>query len=227
MNIGSIGGAVTQALREATASNAASSAAGQTSGAASSKDSSAISTPAQLMSKLADLQKSDPAKFKEVMNSAAAKLGAAAESATSPDEKKALKAIAGQFTAAASTGQLSALRPGGKAPGGKGPPHGGPPPGGGGGGAKPAATSSSSSTSSTKTYDPADTNKDGTVSPAEQVAYATKQAAAKAAAAKEAAAKEAAARYAANAGSDDAKTVDTVTSSVESALAQAGDKTAA
>jgi hypothetical protein len=56
------------------------------------------------------------------------------------------------------------------------PKAGGTPPAGGGGGAKKAAssdsTSSSSSTSSsTKTYDPADTNQDGTVSYEEAVRY--------------------------------------------------------
>jgi len=64
--------------------------------------------------------------------------------------------------------------PNGGPPGGRpsGPPP-GPPPGGGPGG--PAGARGATASSSKQNYDPADTNKDGTVSEVERVAYASKQ----------------------------------------------------
>jgi hypothetical protein len=78
------------------------------------------------------------------------------------------KVTSSEFTAAAPKDS-----PNGGAPGGRpsGPPP-GPPPGGGAGsqgGAKGASGSNSS-----QSYDPADTNKDGTVSELERLAYASK-----------------------------------------------------
>ena len=67
--------------------------------------------------------------------------------------------------------------PQGGAPGGRpsGPPP-GPPPGGGPGG--PAGAKGSADASTSKSYDAADTNKDGTVSELERLAYASKSQAA-------------------------------------------------
>jgi hypothetical protein len=234
-SLGTIGTTVTQALKEATAA-AASSAGGtgeasRSAGAsgARAKDTWSISTPAQLISKLQDLQKSEPSAFKDVMRSASDKVGVAAEAASDPQVKSGLLEISAQLKAASSTGDLSALRappgaagpqgarPAGGGHGGGAPPAGGPPPGGappGGGGATGGGGGSgaSGSASASKTYEPADTNQDGKVSLQEQVVYAAKQAAEK----------EAAEKYAARAqtGKEDAPIGASVTSSVASALSE-------
>ncbi len=77
----------------------------------------------QFMSKLSDLEKTDPTKAKQVLSSIADKLNTAASSATG-DEATHLKDLAAKFTKAADTGDLSGIQPPKGGPGG----HHGPPP---------------------------------------------------------------------------------------------------
>ena len=77
---------------------------------------------AEMMTKLKDLEKTDPAKAKQVLTSIAAKLDKAATSATG-DEAAHIKELAGKFSKAAESGDVSGLEPP------KGGMH-GPPPGG-------------------------------------------------------------------------------------------------
>jgi len=135
----------------------------------STDDTTSLSGPAALSKKLEALSKSDPAKFKEAVNTIAKKLNEAADAATNPHEKEMLTDMASKFTKAGETGDASDLKPSGRPPAG-GPPPGGAPPGG--------APSSGGSGASSKSqyYDPADTNQDGKVSLQEQAAYDAKQA---------------------------------------------------
>jgi hypothetical protein len=175
MNIGGIGTSVTQALAQVTAVSSQESGAAQSvNGAANGADESKMSGPGQIMAKLKDLQQSDPAKFKQVMQAVSESLKEQAQSASDPQEQKALTQVAGQFAQAAQSGDLSALRPQGGQDAHGAPPAGGPPPATGGG---KAASSSASTSSASETYEPADTNQDGTVSLQEREAYAAKQAA--------------------------------------------------
>jgi hypothetical protein len=177
MSIGSIGSTITEALQQATATSSTSSASGAKKTTSSeATDSAAVSGPAQMLAKLSELQKSDPAKLKEVATSVASALTTAAGAASDPQESKMLKEIASRFQSVASTGDLSALQPPKGGPGGR-PPAGGRPPGGPPPGA--AAGAKKSSASSAKATDPADTNQDGKVSNEEQRAYDEKVAAAK------------------------------------------------
>lgn len=123
-----------------------------------------ISKEGDLLSHLSDLQKSDPEQFQGTMEDMADRLRAESM-AKGGEEGERLAAAADKIDEAAKTGDLSKLKP---PPARRGGPHpgGGGPPGGGGAG----AVSSSSSSSSTSA-EPADTNGDGTVSPAEQLAY--------------------------------------------------------
>jgi hypothetical protein len=128
-----------------------------------------ISDAASMLSKLKDLQSSDPAKFQSTMKDMADHLRAAAKE-QGGKAGEFLNGMADKVTEAAKTGDLSALKP---PPGGAGPMggmhgHGGPPPGGGGGGG-PSGGASEKSTSLSK--DPADANGDGTVSALEKLAY--------------------------------------------------------
>ncbi len=123
-------------------------------------DDSSLSEPASLFKKLEALAKSDPAKFKEAATEISAKLKEAADAANDPREKAMLTSISDKFSSAAESGDVSGLKPPqGPPPGGGRPP---PPPGGGGGGG------------GSKTTEPADTNKDGTVTLLEQAAYDAK-----------------------------------------------------
>jgi len=123
-------------------------------------DSTALSGLADLFSKLEALQQSDPSKLKEALAAIAKKLSEAAKSAATPEEKKALIDLADKFGQAAKTGDLASVE---KAISGG--PSGPGDVGGSGGGAA-------------QTYDPADTNQDGTVSLQERLAYEAKAAAA-------------------------------------------------
>lgn len=159
----------------------------------SSNDSAAISGPAQLLSKLSELQRSDPTKLEQVLGQISEALSDEASTASDAQSKQMLSGLASQFASAAKTGDLSSLAPaksgpaGGGGPGGAGgPPPGGRPPGGappGGGAARGGSSSkassessSSDSTSSSEELDPADTNKDGSVSASEKLAYLASQA---------------------------------------------------
>jgi hypothetical protein len=75
-----------------------------------------LSRLGEMMSKLQDLERTDPAKAKQVLTSIAATLHAKASSASDPR----LQALADKFTEAANTGDLSGLQP----PGGGAHPHG-------------------------------------------------------------------------------------------------------
>ena len=70
----------------------------------------------EMMSKLADLEKTDPAKAKQVLQQIATKLNDAAGSA-SGDDASHLKDLAAKFSQAASSGDLSGLQPKGRPPG--------------------------------------------------------------------------------------------------------------
>lgn len=69
-----------------------------------------ISKPAQEMKKLAALQQSDPAKFKEVVSQIADQLSQAASSQTGAAADK-LNEMADKFEKAADSGDLSSLQP--------------------------------------------------------------------------------------------------------------------
>ena len=133
----------------------------------SPEESSSLSGPAELFKKLEALSKSDPAKFKQATQEISEKLTEEAGSATDPGAKKMLTSLAAKFTEASQTGDASVLKP----PQGP-PPAGGPSKSGGSSG-----KASDGSSGDTKTYDPADTNEDGTVSLQEQMNYDAKQAA--------------------------------------------------
>ncbi len=100
--------------------------------------SASISKPGELLSKLQQLQQSDPAKFKEVTAELSKQLKDAAGSATGP-AAAALNKLADGLAQASSTGSLDALTPKGGAKGHHSHHHHG---GGGGGGAVGAALSS-------------------------------------------------------------------------------------
>lgn len=161
----------TSYVRAATATKAAAAVASVTE---ADQDSSKVSGPAAMMNKLKALQKSDPAKFKEAVNAVSRKLSEEAESASDEKQKSMLTDMAKKFESAGETGDLPALQPAQGAAGAKGgdggrpPGGGGAPPPGGGGGVKGASSSSSNT-------EPADANKDGTVTQAEQLAYDRKQ----------------------------------------------------
>jgi hypothetical protein len=74
------------------------------------RDSAAISGPGKLLSRLQQLQAQDPAKFKQVMTDISGKLQTAAGQATG-GQGQFLSGLASQFQAAASSGDLSGLRP--------------------------------------------------------------------------------------------------------------------
>jgi hypothetical protein len=96
-------------------------------------DQTSMSKIGQVMAKLSDLEKTDPAKAKQVLQTIASKLTDAANSATG-DEADHLKDLAAKFTKAADTGDLSGIQP----PKGG---HHGPPP------AKPASSDASADAS--------------------------------------------------------------------------------
>jgi hypothetical protein len=97
-----------------------------------------LSKLGELMSKLQDLESSDPAKAKQVLTQIASSLTDKANSSSDPR----LKELADKFTEAASTGDLSGLEPSGPPPGG-GTHRGGHPPG------PPPSDDSTTSTSET------------------------------------------------------------------------------
>ena len=74
-------------------------------------DSSRVSGPAKLLSKLKELQKSDPAKFKEVMTKISDTLKEQAEKTDDAGEKKTLTDMAAKLESAGKTGDLSSLAP--------------------------------------------------------------------------------------------------------------------
>jgi hypothetical protein len=76
----------------------------------SATDKTSMSKMAEMMSKLKDLEKTDPAKAKQVLTSIASKLNKAAESATG-DDATHIKELAGKFSKAAESGDMSALEP--------------------------------------------------------------------------------------------------------------------
>ncbi|MFA6449750.1 MAG: zinc ribbon domain-containing protein [bacterium] len=93
-----------------------------------------LSNPAQLLSKLAQLQSADPEKFKSLMSDISASLTKAAEEVgTDTAEGKMLSGFAAKFKSAGETGDLSQLQPPQKPAGSGGP--GGPGKAGGAGGA--------------------------------------------------------------------------------------------
>ena len=139
--------------------------------APASADAASPTRPAELFRKLESLSKSDPAKFKDVAAAIATKLGDAADVATDPNQKQMLTELAGTFTEAARTGDASDLKPsggaGGPPPGGG---AGGPPPGGGAGGPPRGGAGAAA-----RIYDPADANRDGTISATERAGYSARQ----------------------------------------------------
>lgn len=80
-----------------------------TSGAAGSTDRTQLTKLGELMSKLQDLESTDPAKAKQVLTSIASSLTAQANSAGNTDPH--LQELADKFTTAANTGDLSGLKP--------------------------------------------------------------------------------------------------------------------
>lgn len=122
-----------------------------------------ISREGDMLSRLSDLETSDPQTFQATMKDMSDHLRAAAKEKGGEEGAK-LEAMADKLDKAAKTGDLSELAP----PSGRG----GPPPGGGarGAGGAGAAGGSGGSSSSSNT-EPADADGDGTVTSAEQLAY--------------------------------------------------------
>ena len=183
MNIATLGAAVSQNVRQVVSSVPSSSTGPETvSGSSAEGDSASLSGPARTLSRLQELAKTDPSRFKQVVTQISGRLTTAAKEASSPEERSSLNNLATRFSLAGETGDVSVLRPaaGGRPdappPAGGRPPSGGPPPAKGAGGSTSKLISSASS-SKTST-DPADTNNDGTVSDAERQAANAKQAAA-------------------------------------------------
>jgi len=77
-----------------------------------SSDKTRLSKLGELMSKLQDLESSDPAKAKQVLTSIASALTEKANSSTGSGDPH-LQELADKFTEAASTGDLAGLRPSG------------------------------------------------------------------------------------------------------------------
>jgi len=73
-------------------------------------DKTSMSKLGEMMSKLKDLEHTDPAKAKQVLQAIASKLNDAASSATG-DDAAHLKDLASKFTKAADTGDVSSLQP--------------------------------------------------------------------------------------------------------------------
>ena len=73
-------------------------------------DNTTVSKLGQAMQKLADLEKTDPDKAKQVLSTIASKLTDAANNATG-DQQKHLQDLAAKFTSAAQTGDLSGIQP--------------------------------------------------------------------------------------------------------------------
>jgi hypothetical protein len=161
MQLNIVGGSSSTQQTRST-STVSSAALSQSLDAAVPADQDSQSGPATLFKKLETLAKTDPTKFKEVTAEMAAKVKEAADTATDPREKQMLTELSQKFTDASTSGDASGLKP----PEGGRPP---PPPGGKGGkgGAGGAAEE--------KQYAPADANKDGTVTLAEQAAYDAQQ----------------------------------------------------
>jgi hypothetical protein len=75
-----------------------------------SGDSTSMSKLGSFMTKLSALEKSDPAKAKQVLSTIASKLNEAASTATG-DQATHLKDLAAKFSKAADTGDLSGIQP--------------------------------------------------------------------------------------------------------------------
>jgi len=133
----------------------------------SAEDSSSLSGPVELFRKLEALSKSDPAKFKQATLEISEKLTEEADSSTDPGAKEMLTGLAAKFKEASQTGDASVLKP----------PQGSPPAGGPSRSGGSSGTASGGSSGDTKTYDPADANKNGTVTLQEQMDYEAKKAA--------------------------------------------------
>lgn len=130
-----------------------------------------ISDRGALLSELSTLKSSDPAAFTATLTAMSDQARAAAKGATG-DEATSLNKMADALASVAKSGDLSALEPttasahasaGGAAHAGGAPPSGG-----------ASASDSTTSTTDDLTYDPADANKDGTVSSQELAAYEMK-----------------------------------------------------
>lgn len=166
MNLTSIGSSTgIEGLKQVRTASASKSAAAPPAG-----DSLSLSGATALSSKLEALSKSDPAKFKKAMDEVATKLTDQANASTDPKEKETLQNLAGEFTKAGETGDVSGLKPQHHSQSGHG---GGAPPAGGAGAGGASQTSQTSQTS--ETDDPADTNQDGVVTVTERQAYEAKQ----------------------------------------------------
>jgi hypothetical protein len=158
---------ITSASRQASVARLQPSTPSTVDASLSTKASSSLSGPAELFMKLEALSKSDPAKFKQATQEISEKLTEEANSATDPGAKAMLTDLAAKFQKASQTGDASVLKPP------QGPPPAGAPSKSGGSSGK----ASGGSTGDIKTYDPADANKDGTVTLQEQVDYDAKKAA--------------------------------------------------
>ena len=110
----------------------------------SDNDSSRVSAPAKLLAQLTELKKSDPSKFAEVVGKLKASVTADAKTSTDPTEQARLSDLASKLDVAGKTGDLSGLA----AP-------------------APAASAPAKKASA----DPADHNRDGTVTSKERQAY--------------------------------------------------------
>lgn len=142
-----------------------------------------ISDRGTFLAELSQLKRSDPEAFTAKLTEMSEQARTAAKGATG-DDAKALNRTADNLAEVAKSGDLSALEPpasgarptSGGAGGARGTPPGGGggPPGAGGGGAPPSAGASASSSADDSKYEAADTNKDGTVSSQEQIAYEAK-----------------------------------------------------
>ncbi len=183
MNIATLGEVVSRNVRQVVSSVPSSSTGPEaTSGSSSEGDSASVSGPARTLSRLQELAKTDPSRFKQVVTQISDRLTTAAKEASSPEERSSLKGLASRFSLAGEAGDVAVLRPGaGGLPGGlpsdgTRPSAGGLPPGSGSTDSNFKIVSPTSS--SRPSTEPGDTNDGGTVSDVERQAANTKQAAA-------------------------------------------------
>lgn len=109
--VGILNGTSTSSTSGASAASSALKMGSMVTKGSNGSDGANFSQGAAQMGKLADLQSSDPDKFKEVTQQISDKLTEAAGNSTDSDQASMLSDLAGKFASAASTGSMASLAP--------------------------------------------------------------------------------------------------------------------